>query len=433
MSRISDLMVRQGDVDAQRHLTRGQAWGNVAVGVSQILPGARRRQQEQDDRAAVARVRDSQLRTDALQQENIRGQMDARHNATMDEQATRDLATTTHAVNTWLSDVAAAGADPESQKAAYLAGRQQLIAAGRLTEQDAPAVFPGQSWIKSRMMLTLPAVERFKQLFPDAVPAKTREVKVRNADGSESIQIVEDTPGQSFTSAAPKVTDFEWVTRGGRPMQIPKGTAQPGDAPYQPPSQGQPREASYLTLVGPDGSQQRVQDGPAANALMAQGWKQYDAVAIRQQTGGSDAEAIDTAQEIQRIATALRDSPGFSGAFGVVSSRMPTLRQGTADAEVLLNSLRSLLTLENTGKLKGVLSNADMELLRQASTTLAAQMSEPAAKAELNRLITVIGKVAAGGSPAPAPTPQPAPTPARGAGPGPARVYYDENGRPVSR
>lgn len=53
-----------------------------------------------------------------------------------------------------------------------------------------------------------------------ATPAKvgTREVKRRNADGSETIDIVEDTPGQSFTSAAAQskaaVGSFEdYVTR----------------------------------------------------------------------------------------------------------------------------------------------------------------------------------------------------------------------------
>lgn len=181
--------------------------------------------------------------------------------------------------------------------------------------------------------------------------------------------------GRAPERASTGSTEQEWVIRGGEVTPIPKGTRRPGDQPY-------------------------------------------DAVAERQATGIADpkAEAIDTANEVVRIAKQLRDSPGFSGAFGVISSRLPTTRQATADAEVLLKSLRSLLTLENTGKLKGVLSNADMELLRQASSTLAAEMSEPAARAELDRLIEVMGRVAQSGvSLTPAPGGR-----ARGTGPGPA-------------
>lgn len=80
---------------------------------------------------------------------------------------------------------------------------------------------------------------------PAPAAPKTREVKTRNADGSETIQIVEDVPGFSATSAAPKPTDFEWVTRAGKPLQIPKGTAQQGDIPYQPPSQAQGPQPGY--------------------------------------------------------------------------------------------------------------------------------------------------------------------------------------------
>lgn len=104
-------------------------------------------------------------------------------------------------------------------------------------------------------------------------------------------------------------------------------------------------------------------------------------------------EAVDTAREVQRIANALRTHPGLPGAFGVIQSKVPTIRQATADAETLRNSLQGLLTLENMGKMKGVLSDADMKIVRQASTTLSAEMSDPAAQAELKRLADVMAKV----------------------------------------
>jgi len=99
-----------------------------------------------------------------------------------------------------------------------------------------------------------------------------------------------------------------------------------------------------------------------------------------------DVEAQETAAEVTRLAGLLRKHPGRDGAFGVVNARLPTLRQDTADAEALLASLQGLLTLDNMEKMKGVLSDNDMKILRAASTTLSGSMSQGAAEAELMRL-----------------------------------------------
>ena len=107
-------------------------------------------------------------------------------------------------------------------------------------------------------------------------------------------------------------------------------------------------------------------------------------------------EAADTASEVSRIATDLLNHPGLPGAFGVIDSRIPTVRQTTADAEALRDSLISLLTLENMGKMKGVLSDSDMRVLQRASTTLRESMSDQAAQTELRRIIRVMQKAALG-------------------------------------
>lgn len=136
----------------------------------------------------------------------------------------------------------------------------------------------------------------------------------------------------------------------------------------------------------------------------------YDAVGERQQNGIAPArdEALDTAREVRRVANALRNHKGMKAAFGTVDSVFPTIYQETADAESLRDTLQALLTLENTGKLKGVLSDRDMQLLRAASTTLNPRMGDAAAAAELKRLEEVMGRVldggAAPGGPAPVPS-----------------------------
>ena len=97
-------------------------------------------------------------------------------------------------------------------------------------------------------------------------------------------------------------------------------------------------------------------------------------------------EAADTAREVKRIADTLATHPGLSGAFGVLDARLPTMKQTTADAEVLRDSLTSLLTLENMGKMKGVLSDSDMKVLLHAISTISAQIGDAAARDELKRI-----------------------------------------------
>lgn len=156
--------------------------------------------------------------------------------------------------------------------------------------------------------------------------------------------------------------DQVWVTRNGQLTPIPKGSAQPGDVPHDP-------------------------------------------VAARSSQPNNRAEAADTAAEVKRIAGELSRHKGFSGAFGLADAYLPTVRQSTADAEVLRDTLQSLLTLENMGKMKGVLSDSDMKLLQRASTTINARMSEPAARQELGRLQQIMDKVIAAGGTTPAPSP----------------------------
>ncbi len=73
------------------------------------------------------------------------------------------------------------------------------------------------------------------------------------------------------------------------------------------------------------------------------------------------------------------------------------MRQSTADAEVLRDSLTSLLTVENMSKMKGVLSDSDMKILRAASSTINPRMGDPAARAELKRIVQVMQRAAGDG------------------------------------
>jgi hypothetical protein len=153
--------------------------------------------------------------------------------------------------------------------------------------------------------------------------------------------------GDPVPSAA-STPQQDWVRRGNEIVPIPRGTAVRGDMPFDPVAARQ---------AGTD---------PAAAA-----------------------KGVQLAAEVKRVAAALRKSKGFNRAFGVWDSALPTFDQDTANAEELTKSLQSLLTLDNVDMMKGVLSDSDMKMLRQASTTLNARMGEGAAAEELDRIINM--------------------------------------------
>ena len=169
---IADLILRQGDIRAQQAQNRGQLWGGVAQSLGQVPGqiGQLRAQQAQvaasaEDRDLARRAKESQLATEAVQRQNIGSQIDERDATRANEVEARALAAQTAKVNGWLLSIA--GAAPGEQEGLYAAGRAQLIADGALTQEDAPSRYLGPSWVKSRLAQTLPAVERFKALFPE--------------------------------------------------------------------------------------------------------------------------------------------------------------------------------------------------------------------------------------------------------------------------
>jgi hypothetical protein len=180
----------------------------------------------------------------------------------------------------------------------------------------------------------------------DPAARAAREAAVREQGVQDQIRIRRASIGPS----QPRERKQIWVTRNGQPTPIEEGTAQPGDVPY-------------------------------------------DAVAARSSKPKDTEEAQDTAREAKRLATDLLNSKGFNRAFGVVDSMIPTMNQDTADAEIIRDSLKDMLTVESMDKMKGVLSDSDMKVLRSAATTLNGRMSESAARRELNRIIEVMGRV----------------------------------------
>jgi hypothetical protein len=194
------------------------------------------------------------------------------------------------------------------------------------------------------------------------VPEKAKPVQYTYTDpktGAKSLRFADPTAiaaggldmGNEPPSRGP-AAEYEWVTRGGNPMQIRKGSAQPGDRPYEKPS---------ASANGPD-----------------------------------PAKAAETQSKILAAAKALRDAPGRESltgnrvgnadyGYGLASD--PISGTGAANAKPLYDTLKSLMTLENLGLLKGAMSDKDVAFIQSAGSSLDTKMDDPTFLAELNKII----------------------------------------------
>jgi hypothetical protein len=99
-----------------------------------------------------------------------------------------------------------------------------------------------------------------------------------------------------------------------------------------------------------------------------------------------DATKAEKINEVIGLVDEVLNNPNLSDMLGPIESRLPTLRESTADVEAKAATLKSLLTLENMGIMKGVLSDSDMKVIAQASSSLNERGSVKAYKAELNKI-----------------------------------------------
>lgn len=104
---------------------------------------------------------------------------------------------------------------------------------------------------------------------------------------------------------------------------------------------------------------------------------------------------LEKALNLKSSLSELKKSPALNAAVGPLAQRLPTLRKGTADFEAYFNNVKSLLTLENLGLMKGVLSDTDIKILQQAASPLTLNMSEEGFKREVTKLEGVIDKAIA--------------------------------------
>ena len=150
-----------------------------------------------------------------------------------------------------------------------------------------------------------------------------------------------------------------------------------------------------------------------ANTYLSQGWSKLDAVDARQdetreqQNVANVRRATNALEALDQLVTfgpspdgtsvvEMKRHPNFNSVFGVMDSVVPTVRPGTADAEVLVNRLVSLVTQPEMQTLRGLgpASDRDVAIIQAGATTLQnRKLSEAAAINELKRLYISLSRL----------------------------------------
>lgn len=122
-------------------------------------------------------------------------------------------------------------------------------------------------------------------------------------------------------------------------------------------------------------------------------------------TSSADGDrAKENANKALSLVTDLESSGGLKTSVGAKGFTGGLLFGKTipgteaANFQTRLESLKSLLTIENMGIMKGVLSDSDMKVIQQASTALNRDMSEKEFKKELTKIKNVLQSKLGGGN-----------------------------------
>ncbi len=97
-------------------------------------------------------------------------------------------------------------------------------------------------------------------------------------------------------------------------------------------------------------------------------------------------DKISAVDETITSVTEFVNNKDFMNLVSGYTGRFPTISTGGIDAEASFENIKNNLTLENLGKMSGVLSETDIKILSTAASKLTLGMSEKAMKKEFTRI-----------------------------------------------
>jgi hypothetical protein len=386
-SRISDLLVRRGDAQAsgferqaESALRGGDAWTRGIVGAGQAAMGGLgeiARYQEQapqrelqglqlDEARGAAGAREAAKHAEAelsrmfssdslpKPQDIIavvgpeRGLAIVKGIAALRDDNVKKFTDTSELIRDVMLGMQAL---PEKVRAEVYPGvRGNLVQRGIITEEDAPEAYDPAWWDTATKYGQQPKTPG------------TRSVTTRNPDGTETTQIVEDTPGQEFVSTPkPEPEKTHTVTvRGpnGRPVKkvFTESELKGGVEEYrEPTSAGGESQAGWATHTVTDPTTNQTQmvrvnsrTGEVQPVQLPGGAQPGGQRAPRLTAGQQDDLAtMDTVVDLAKLATTLGDKISWKGVGGMGKGWASSLAArnfgtGTKDQEKLRNYIGNI-------------------------------------------------------------------------------------------
>jgi hypothetical protein len=365
---VSQILLRRGDAEARAALERGDIWAGLAQQLGQVpgqvVQGVRQERDDQQRRADQEQRRELQQQqiasNKALEQDRL-ADVAGKQELTKQDAALRDyfaklgdadpdIKTVSAIVGpkrgveiaegmvafrglqrkeyddkqVKMRDVLAGfGASTDAQReAAYPHIRQEFISAGLMKPEDAPETYD-PAWYQQR-------VDYGKA----QVKAGTREIKTRNADGSETIRIVKDEPTATpFESAAPVKPPVNHMVTvpgpNGQPIQrlATEDELKAGVPAYRAPVVG-PRDAPSWILR--DGVALKVSDAqlkPGDKPYAVAGAGAKAPTGAQNKTLGFFNRAKQAADDLETVETEISQK-GLGGQAWMAA--MPNALQGQA-------------------------------------------------------------------------------------------------------
>lgn len=350
--RITDLMLRSGEIAADGARRSGQIWGGALNNVGEIAGGAIQQHAKQQ---AVKKQQDG-LRA---QDEAFMALLDASGGAPdpkdvlkiygpkrgmeiaqgMESFAKLSRGRGDEAMKALPGLIRGMDALSEPLRAnMYPAVRSKAVETGLFPEDAIPPEYNPETWTQ---------ISAFGKSMANEQP-KTREIKVRNPDGSESIEIVEDAPGLKRTSAAvppkpetvtvpgpdgrpmaksvtpeqlaagvpiyqkpeaPTTPSRFWVVRNGKSARVSEADVQPGDTPWQAPQNQRLTKEERQDFAAWDYALPKLDAFSAYVEANPDKWGKWDAVAqtVKQALPGfADAEYASQDAFIARMNAEIR-------------------------------------------------------------------------------------------------------------------------------
>lgn len=253
-----------------------------------------------------------------------------------------------------------------------------------------------------------------------AVKVGTREIKTLGADGTETIQIVEDAPGQSFTSTPPKPKPDmrEIVVKGpnGRPMKklVPAEALEAGIEQYEAPRGDAQQSFQAKEVLNDDGK-------PVTANFDARSGKYFDAAGKQIVNPRPVPSAMETqdSRKFKQAEPILRSVSELSEKINTQTGLIAKMRGGAervkaqanynddiAEYEALISGFTPLVA-RALGHI-GVLTQQDVDSVK-------ALFPKPGDSKSLRdrkiaRIKTIIGELEAGANPATPSSGAPSPT-----------------------